>query len=235
MNHPTASSAAAPPSQAAANPAAAPADTSISALLKERTAEQHQRAERHELQQKVARGTIDRGAWAAMTIQNRAIQQALEAVLSSAAEPRLARVFQPHHRRLANFDADLAALGVPADQREPLAETLAECNRIASLGAKNPIALLGVLYVLEGSTNGGQFLARPLAKALGLPPGVGTSALNPHGERTRELWQGFRSAINSLDLAPEEADAIIAAACETFDAVSRTMNAVAASPAIRAE
>lgn len=212
-----------------------PAEASISALLKEHTAAQHQQAERHELQQRVARGTIDRPTWAAMTIQNRALQQALEDALSAAPEPRLARVFQPHHRRLANFDADLAALGVPLDQRDPLAETLAECNRIASLARQTPIALLGVLYVLEGSTNGGQFLARPLAKALGLPPGVGTSALNPHGARTRELWQAFRNAIDSLELAPEEVDAIIAAARETFEAVSRTMNAVAAGPALLSE
>lgn len=201
----------------------------LAAALREGTKEHHVRAERHPLQAAIARGKVDRRTYGRIVAQNRALQEALEGALDAGAErePRLARVFAPHHRRLANFDADLDALGV--EDRGVVPATDWACGWIRGLGEREPLSLLGVLYVLEGSTNGGQFLAHPLRAALGLQGNEGLSSLNPHGDRTRELWAGFRASVDSLALEPAEADAIIAAAQETFDVVGRVLDGVAGS------
>lgn len=204
-------------------------DVPLSAELRERTKEHHVRAERHPLQQQVARGQIGRGTWGRLVAQNRVLHEALERTLDGAAgrEPRLARVFAPHHRRLEKFDADLRALNVIPGDRAALPATRDVAAWIESLGRDEPLSLLGVLYVVEGATNGGQFLSRALGPALGVAPGsAGILSLDPHGAATRELWGQFRTNIDALGLARAERDRVIAAAGETFDALTRIFDAV---------
>jgi len=200
----------------------------FSAALKDRTKEHHLRAEHHPLQQALARGTIDAAVWTAMVIQNRAVHAAMESALAAAAlrDERVARVFAPHHRRLSKFDADLAALGVAEASRAALPTTQKACAWITELGARDPLALLGVLYVLEGATNGGQYLAHPLRAMLKLGGDAGLLSLHPHGEQTRDLWMGFRASVDALVLSDIEVDAVIAAAQETFDLVGRVLDGV---------
>src|SRR5262245_4336686 len=211
------------------------ARTSLDALLKERTAEHHARADRHPLQQAAVRGRLDRPTYAAMSAQMRGLHEALETALDAAAEreSRLASLFKPHHRRASLYGADLAVLDPAARQRGEVSQTREVRAWIAALADSNPIALTGVLYVVEGSTNGGQFIARALGPALGVVAGPGLIALNPHGERTRELWAQFRAALDALPVTGNEIDAIVAAAAETFDRIGEMLDGVmgAGSPA----
>jgi heme oxygenase len=157
------------------------------------------------------------------------VQEALERALDEAGsrEPRLARVFVPHHRRLEKFDADLTALNVAPRDRTALPETAKVAAWLQGLGEDQPLGLLGALYVLEGATNGGQFLSRALAPSLGAAPGSpGTLSLDPHGPATRELWGQFRTSIDAIGLNRQERDQVIAAAGETFDALTRIFDAV---------
>ena len=76
---------------------------------------------------------------------------------------------------------------------------------------------LGCLYVLEGSTLGGQFIRREVAARLGLTPDRGCAFFAGYGERTGAMWKAFGAAVTAhADAHPEDRDVIVAAAVETF-------------------
>jgi heme oxygenase len=76
---------------------------------------------------------------------------------------------------------------------------------------------LGCLYVLEGSTLGGQLMARHLAATLELDATNGAAFFNSYGPEVGPMWKAFRSFV---DAQPESsAPAIIASACATFSAL----------------
>jgi heme oxygenase len=52
-------------------------------------------------------------------------------------------------------------------------------------------ALLGTMYVMEGSTLGGQLIARHVEAKLHLSEGLGDSYFRGHGDRTGQMWKEF--------------------------------------------
>jgi heme oxygenase len=73
---------------------------------------------------------------------------------------------------------------------------------------------LGRMYVMEGSTLGGQYIARHVEETLGLASGEGNSYFRGYGEATGERWREFRTVLQTL---PEsEAETVIASAKEMF-------------------
>jgi heme oxygenase len=137
--------------------------------------------------------------------------QSAEAGLDAwaAAEPAAAEgVHWADRRRAHLFAADLAALGArPAAERPELP------------AVPDTETALGRLYVLEGSTLGGVFIARHLA---GLPQLAGTSlrAFSPYGERTGAMWHRFRSATRAHVAAGGDAARLVRAAQQTFTALA---------------
>lgn len=87
--------------------------------------------------------------------------------------------------RLAHLRADLAWLG---------------CDP-ASLPEPRPVALrsraegFGALYVLEGSTLGGQVILRHVARLHGITAQAGGSYYGGRGDRTGALWREFLAAL----------------------------------------
>ncbi|VXC06262.1 Heme oxygenase [Burkholderia sp. 8Y] len=74
----------------------------------------------------------------------------------------------------------------------------------------------GSLYVMEGSTLGGRFIAPHVAKQLGLAPGAGNAYFDGYGPRTGSMWNAFRETAAAI--VPEtQYDAAVRAAVETFD------------------
>ncbi|MBT9391733.1 biliverdin-producing heme oxygenase [Hymenobacter sp. NST-14] len=71
--------------------------------------------------------------------------------------------------------------------------------------------LLGALYVMEGSTLGGQVIARQLAKN-GIPA---RAYFSGHAEQTGPLWKSFTSLLTEAATS-ELADDIVASATLTF-------------------
>ncbi len=71
------------------------------------------------------------------------------------------------------------------------------------------------MYVLEGSTLGGQVIARQLAVA-----GIdGRSFFASRAERTGPLWKQFTQLLEAA-AAAEDADAIVASAILTFQTLA---------------
>lgn len=75
-------------------------------------------------------------------------------------------------------------------------------------------AFLGSMYVMEGSTLGGQYIARHVEETLGLAAGEGDAYFCGHGERTGAMWNAFREVLSAIP--DEHSDTVIAAAKATF-------------------
>lgn len=85
-------------------------------------------------------------------------------------------------------------------------------------------AAWGSVYVMEGSTLGGQLIARHLREALGLTPDTGARYHAGHGPRTAALW---RDCCDRLQAALGADAAACQRACDaavhTFDALAAVM------------
>jgi heme oxygenase (biliverdin-IX-beta and delta-forming) len=80
---------------------------------------------------------------------------------------------------------------------------------------RDDATLLGAMYVMEGSTLGGQLIARHVELVLGLTAGQGNAYFRGHNERTGQLWKEFCDALRTK-VADSETDAVIAAAKAMF-------------------
>lgn len=192
--------------------------TDIMARLRDESADLHHQAETQEFQQRMFRGALGRDEYAAWLGQMWLVHRELEAALGRlrVADPRFAAV-RAEHFKSARLAADLTALG--AAEPAPLPATARLLARIADLGRREPLALLGYHYVLEGSCNGNRILARRLLPALGLDAATAGRYLDPYGERQREVWARFKEEMQAVELAPAERDALVAAARELFAAI----------------
>ena len=81
---------------------------------------------------------------------------------------------------------------------------------------------LGALYVLEGSTLGGQFIARHLERHLNWSGGLGYTFFLAHGDETRLRW---RQVLMALEAHPEELSQIVSGARDTFGQLNHCFTA----------
>ena len=82
---------------------------------------------------------------------------------------------------------------------------------ISSLGQ-----LLGVLYVLEGSSLGANFIAQHLQQSYGYSHSSGCRFFSAYGEQTQSHWQSFISYLNSFSDQTDIATQAIETACLSF-------------------
>lgn len=199
---------------------------SLAKRLKESTKELHHAAEHHPLQQSIVRGTISKSDYASFASAMRRVHSVMESQLDtlSKQDTRIGAIFVGRHRRLAAFDRDIALLGgcVVATPEVQPSDWLGGSTHI------HPLAWLGVLYVVEGSSNGGQAIARILRRTWNVGDDTLTS-LDPHGSDTRAFWEEFRTTLDAQQFSTAEQDAIIAGAAATFAGITRLMDSVSHS------
>jgi len=115
--------------------------------------------------------------------------------------------------KLPLLERDLIALGLEPEALAwlPVCGALPDCSDVA--------AALGCLYVIEGSTLGGQTLAPLVQRHLGLDAERGAAFLAGYGENTLAMWRAFGSALDAwCGEAPRQATAV-AAGIATFEAL----------------
>jgi len=112
--------------------------------------------------------------------------------------------------KVPELERDLLALGETADT----IAMLPHCDEIPKLATE--AEGLGCLYVVEGSTLGGQMITRQLQKSLGLSPESGVAFFHGYGSETGVRWQAFGRWLEEAAGRLEQDDAIIAGANETF-------------------
>lgn len=194
------------------------------AELRERTRELHTRAERHPVQAAMVRGQSGVGGYTAYLGQMWHIHEALESELGRRLEGSAALApVTPEQFRAGAIVEDLASFD--GSQIGPPAGPVAEFA--AGVSGLRDAELLGMHYVLEGSTNGGRFIAMAIRKGLGLEGDRGTRYLDPYGDGQKARWGEFCAAMSGLSLEATEREDVVAGAermfgliIETFDAMS---------------
>jgi heme oxygenase len=128
----------------------------------------------------------------------------------------------PYHPHAPRVAADLHALG---ESKAPVVpETQAFVNEITRLGnSKNP-AVVGAWYVLEGSHNGGQYIAKALARsaaAEGLGP---LRSFDAHGPDQRPRWAAWKAALDAATFTEPERREMVEAATAAFEGMEQMMH-----------
>lgn len=188
----------------------------LSSQLREATAEAHTVAERHPVQGRMARGAASREDYANWLEQMYHVWSAVDATVanSAARDERVRSMLQPYHVHTPRIVADLAFLGRTGSPAPASPGTQQLVDFIRSLASSS--AAIGPWYVLEGSNNGGRFLAKALGKALEIPGPAGLTSLDPHGEAQQPRWHEWRAALDSQHFTDAEQNAMIDAAGRTF-------------------
>jgi heme oxygenase len=107
---------------------------------------------------------------------------------------------------------DLAALR----QDDSETRAFAECVKLPRLASMEDA--LGCMYVLEGSTLGGQFIYRELLSRFGITPETGSKFFYGYGAQSGAMWKQFSECLSNYAQGIENQDKIVVSAVATFDA-----------------
>jgi heme oxygenase len=121
--------------------------------------------------------------------------------------------------RTTLLEKDLLALGLSPEQ----VAQLPVCQKLPELSSK--AQMMGCLYVLEGSTLGGQGIAKKLSGALQLAPDKGLAFYTGHGPETMPKWKAFKGVLDSSFSVEDDLPSIAQTAGATFEALANWMNA----------
>lgn len=137
-----------------------------------------------------------------------------EDVLAGACDWRTLGVDYEARRKAGSLQGDLLALGL-SDAR---IEALPRCSRLPR--PDGPAQALGCLYVLEGSTLGGQIVGRLLREALPEESRIAGRFFEGYGPENGRMWRAFGAAVESFAGRYGGQAAMAAAANETFTCLS---------------
>lgn len=126
-------------------------------------------------------------------------------------------------RKVHWLEADLVHFGL---QPAALGD-LDLCRNLPRLD--DMVSGLGALYVLEGSTLGGQVILRNLRPQLGLSPETGGRFFSSYGADVGAMWRGFLAVLEQHGGEAAAEQAIVRGAVETFSAFARWFDASGSS------
>lgn len=192
-----------PPTSTAAGP------LDVAALVRAASADDHRATESRGFITELMGGELSLDDYTRYLAQFAWVYEALEARGIRPGDPA---VFDPELARLAAIEADLAALGA-ADWREthpPLAATAEYAAHLRGL-ADDDVRYLAHHYTRYlGDLSGGQAIARLVARHYGATDEqLGFYRFDIAADGVVRYKRGYREAMNSLALSPEQVDALI--------------------------
>ncbi|MEM9064203.1 MAG: biliverdin-producing heme oxygenase [Planctomycetota bacterium] len=186
--------------------------------LKTETWPLHQRAETAPQQKALVKGEMPKAEFIEHLGQLYLLHDALETKLREAveSEPAIKAVVKDYQFQVPYLLEDFAFFGIEAGSFSPTAHTQAMIDRIEKAANEAPLKLLGMQYVLEGSNNGGRFIAMAVRKTYELKPGKGDRYLDPYGEAQRGKWAEFKADMLAQTFTPEQEGLLLSGANELF-------------------
>ncbi len=186
----------------------------ITAQLRERTRPQHDALDSHPSLGMLGESiTPDSYAWILKKFLG--FHRPMEASLARAADWDAMGLHLGERRKAPMAAADLRDLG-----HEP--DAAPDC---ADLPPHDTIpAAIGCIYVLEGSTLGGQYIAKGLRK--NLPPELqeATRYFSSYGDKTGSMWKQFKAFADETITEERDREECLEAAAESFDAMARWLS-----------
>lgn len=184
--------------------------------LKELTAPFHAELEKAPVAIALADGSISRKNYAIYLTKLVAIHQTLEPILIGMSEWEHYGINPALRTRVNLLKADLAAL----EEEIPHSESVAFIDI-----PRNFETAVGMMYVLEGSTMGGQILSRKLSHMIGTDGVPCTRYFHAYGENTMPLWGEFCQFLDRFESEyPLLSDHVILGACAMFLTIQKDMH-----------
>ncbi len=191
--------------------------------LRAETRAQHLATEAIPFSSSILDGSLTREAYAGQLAAYVPVHGAIESAVAEG-NPALAMVWSDDMMRTPLLASDLAALRVDTSRTsEATAEGEAMAAWIAALAARDPVSVLGVLYVMEGSTLGGAVLRHHISRAFDLTD-AGLRYYSPYGTGPKPHWVAFGERMNAAVTSDADADRVVAAAGEAFDRIGRILS-----------
>jgi heme oxygenase len=188
---------------------------SFSSDLREASWPHHRRAEQTEYLRALVSGRVDRRGYAAMVAQHWFAYVVLEeAGRAMRDDPVAGRFVTPELERVPALERDLRALCGP-DWRAlvvPNDATTLYCERMRAVCFTWPGAFVAHHYTRYlGDMSGGQFLARAVARHLGLDGDTGTAFYDFSAVGDLDTFKNaYRGALDSTPWSPSDRERIIA-------------------------
>lgn len=189
------------------------------AEMKARCARPHARIQEAPFFLALMRGTLPLESYVGHLRALFVIHGVLEEALAERPEPRVQRAFQDSMRKIPLLQQDLRYFEPRwiADLREAAAAALAIDARVRLRSLEDPLSLLGYLYVLEGSTLGGQIMKPHLMSAFSLNNDGGLAYVTSYGSEVDRRFAEFKSRMDALVTSSEERRRISDAATDLFE------------------
>jgi len=154
------------------------------------------------------------------------VHNALESGIAKNAD--LESFFTPDMVRTPTIVRDLSALRYRLDSMDALLETRTIVATLQSWSKDLPFALLGCIYILEGSRMGSLVIAKFLSIALGNQPGssLGIEYHIEGASATPMRVRNLKEQIERAELSQSQADAVKLGAVEFMSLLNEMYNAL---------
>lgn len=194
-------------------------DKNLMDMLKEAIRDRHVRMEELPFVAALMDGSLPFESYVAQLRALSVIHGTLDYELSKVTLPGVFQLVKSRPSRLIYLRRDLSALdeySVP-DCLEAIEKARITAGWIRRLALERPQDLLGIVYVLEGTTLGNAVHLPDLIKAFGDRVAGSTNYYSGYGERTEACWQEFRALMNSMPITLDDCNSILQATLEFFD------------------
>lgn len=183
--------------------------------LRASTADCHKQLEQNKLSQALLSNNVNETIYCSYLIQLYSFVMGFEQYIY----PELGQHFlNINHRKKAHFiEDDLKTLDITIDKHMLLEEAFFR-NTYTDV-----YLAAGALYVLEGSTLGGQIIVKHLQKTM--PPGfVNATYFTGYQQRTGSMWKEFLLQLTALPQSTQQEQQIITGAISTFRIIDNLLN-----------
>ena len=187
---------------------------SILTQLKSRTAHQHQATE---ATVNLMRPNYSIDDYRNLLVRFYSFYQPFEAKMSESLAKNLLEFNHNERLNTPKLVADLTNLGMSADE----ISNIQPFDDLPKLDSKERI--FGSLYVIEGSTLGGQVISRHLKQAFEIDVSNGAAFFSGYGAETGKMWNGYRNAVTEFSEGDADREEIIAGANETFEKIGKCL------------
>ncbi len=132
--------------------------------------------------------------------------------------PAAVQALRQGRRRAGLLADDLLTLGASIP---PWSDATSRQMAETVVPGESRAVFMGRMYVMEGSTLGGQYIAAHVEKQLCLRPGEGTAYFTGYGSQTSARWREFKTALEALP--DDDMDTVVASARNMFALFGDTM------------
>jgi heme oxygenase len=194
-------------------------DRSLRALLREATHGQHIRLHKHPLLATIMQPNYQLSDYHRLLLAYFGLYQFLEARIQQYLNDHTVNFSYKERSKLPWLVNDLAFFHITPIACNNLSLPVRHFPNITSLGQ-----LVGILYVLEGSTLGASHMSLKLAEQHHLRPDAGSCFFNGYGDNTQPYWQHFIAFSDTLSGDIPQSQEALKAACQTFELFSAILD-----------